>query len=179
MKDELPQFADNTLRAGWLQLMWADTGFDVNFRVAGSVFKYQCSDGFELPSKTNPEQSLVCQGSRSVDTSSVIDCVRKLSLLLSHSSLFHLAMVCDVSQPDTGASAGVASYSWDFLNLYRTNITLTCPFGQAFDDNYTMELVNTCDYQSYDATQLDWTYNANNPLPNCIRKCLIIVCTNL
>ena len=88
-------------------------------------------------------------------------------------------MVCDTSQPDIGASAGVDNHDWDYLNLYRTNITLTCPFGQAFDDNYTMELVNTCDYQSYDATQLDWTYNANNPLPNCIRKCLIIVCTNL
>ena len=79
-------------------------------------------------------------------------------------------MVCDTSQPDIGASAGVESHDWDYLNLYRTNITLSCPFGQAFDTNYTKELVNSCNYQSLDATELDWTYNANNPLPNCIRK---------
>ena len=82
MKDELPQFADSTLRSGWLELVSADTGFDVDFRVPGSAFNYQCSEGFELPSKTNPEQSLVCQGSRSVDTSAVTNCVRKLLIFI-------------------------------------------------------------------------------------------------
>ena len=81
-----------------------------------------------------------------------------------------LAMVCDGSDPDLGSSAGVGGHDWDTSRLYQTNITLTCPFGQAFDTNYTAELVNTCDYQSDDATQVDWTYNANNALPNCIRK---------
>ena len=80
-------------------------------------------------------------------------------------------MVCDGSDPDLGSAAGVGSQDWDTLRIYQTNITLTCPFGQAFDTNYTVELVNTCDYQSDDATQVDWTYNANNALPSCIRKC--------
>ena len=84
-------------------------------------------------------------------------------------------MVCDGSDPDLGSSAGVGGHDWDSLRLYQTNITLTCPFGQAFDTNYTTELVNTCDYQSDDATQIDWTYNANNALPNCIRKCYNLV----
>ena len=80
-------------------------------------------------------------------------------------------MVCDGSDPDLGSSAGVGGHDWDTLRLYQTNITLTCPFGQAFDTNYTVELVNTCDYQSDYATQVDWTYNADNVLPSCIRKC--------
>ena len=79
MKDELPELADTSLRSGWLQLMSADTGFDSLYRVPGTAFNYQCSDGFELPGKTNPEQSLVCQGSRSVDTSAIINCIRKFN----------------------------------------------------------------------------------------------------
>ena len=89
--------------------------------------------------------------------------IQQLTMLL-------LAMVCDGSDPDLGSSAGVGGHDWDTSRIYQTNITLTCPFGQAFDTNYTAELVNTCDYQSDDATQVDWTYNANNALPNCIRK---------
>ena len=77
MKDELPEFADTSLRAGWLELMSAGPGFDYNLRVPGTSFNYQCSAGFERPSRDNPEQSLVCQGSRSVDTSALISCVRK------------------------------------------------------------------------------------------------------
>ena len=77
MKDQLPQFADSSLRSGWLELMSAGSGFSYDLRVPGSFFNYQCSAGFELPDKSNPEQPLVCQGSRSVDTSAIISCVRK------------------------------------------------------------------------------------------------------
>ena len=80
LKDQLPQFADSSLRSGWLELMSAGSGFSYDLRVPGSFFHYQCSAGFELPDKSNPEQPLVCQGSRSVDTSAVISCVRKLTI---------------------------------------------------------------------------------------------------
>ena len=78
-------------------------------------------------------------------------------------------MTCDET-PDDGSSAGVHNVTWNNLKIKGTNITYVCPVGQAFDTNYTKELVNSCNYQSLDATELDWTYNANNPLPNCIRK---------
>ena len=77
MQDKLTQFADSSQRSGWLELVSAGPGFSYDLRVAGTSFNYQCSPGFELPDKSNPEQSLVCQGSRAIDTSAVLSCVRK------------------------------------------------------------------------------------------------------
>ena len=37
--------------------------------------------------------------------------------------------------------------------------------------SYTKEVNNTCMYQDVAKTMVYWTYNATNPLPNCIRKC--------
>ena len=43
--------------------------------------------------------------------------------------------------------------------------------GQAVSGTYTKEVNNTCMYQDAAKTMVYWTYNATNPLPNCIRKC--------
>ena len=75
-----------------------------------------------------------------------------------------------VKDPDLGDGAGIETYSWDNRNLYTTNITYSCPFGQAFDGEYTRELKNTCNYRTVNDTQVTWKYNADYPLPNCIRK---------
>ena len=79
-------------------------------------------------------------------------------------------MTCD-EDPDLGDAAGIATYSWDYRNLYSTNITYSCPFGQAFDGEYRRELNNTCNYRTVNDSQVTWKYNADFPLPNCIRKC--------
>ena len=79
------------------------------------------------------------------------------------------AMTCD-EDPDLGDSAGIDTYIWDYSNLFSTNITYSCPFGQAFDDEFTRELNNTCNYRTVNASQVTWKYNADHPLPNCIRK---------
>ena len=39
MKDELPQFADDSLRAGWLELMSAGPGFSYDLRVPGTEWR--------------------------------------------------------------------------------------------------------------------------------------------
>ena len=155
MKEKLDQFADSSLVAGWLELQSALTGYSVDHRVAGSQFVYKCSHGFELPNKSNPDQVLSCEGSLEVDTSSVTSCV---------------PMTCD-EDPDLGLTAGIHNYTWtDNSRLYRTNITMLCPFGQAFNNEYSRELNNTCDFQTDTDTRVSWKYNADRPLPSCIRE---------
>ena len=78
-------------------------------------------------------------------------------------------MKCE-EDPDLGESAGIESYSWDSSALYTTNITYSCPFGQAFDEEFTRELKNTCNYRTVNDTKVTWKYNAEYPLPNCIPK---------
>ena len=90
MKDKLPEFADNTLASGWLELVSAGTGFSVDHRVPGSSFQYQCSDGYYLSDKSNPEQTLHCEGTRAVDTSAIQKCTREYNTsihILSHMPL--------------------------------------------------------------------------------------------
>ena len=82
-------------------------------------------------------------------------------------------MTCDET-PDNGAAAGVYNRTWDNLNIYRTNMTYHCPVGQAFDQIYNSSVNNSCTYQSQDAAEISWKYNAGNPLPPCIRKIDII-----
>ena len=78
-------------------------------------------------------------------------------------------MTCE-EEPDLGDSAGIESYSWDDSYLFSTNITYSCPFGQAFDVEFTRELKNTCQYRTVNDSKITWKYNADYPLPNCIRK---------
>ena len=76
-------------------------------------------------------------------------------------------MTCD-EDPDLGQTAGIHNYTWNDRNLYRTNITYLCPFGQAFDEEYSREINNTCDFQSENDTKVTWKYNSDRPLPSCI-----------
>ena len=75
LKSKLTEFADSSLIPGWLELKSALTGFSVDQRVAGTQYNYRCSEGFELPDHSNPDQVLTCQGTRAVDTSAVSSCV--------------------------------------------------------------------------------------------------------
>ena len=77
MKDKLPEFADNTHASGWLELVSAGAGFSVDHRVPGSSYQYKCSDGYYLSDKSNPEQTLHCEGTRAVDTSAIQNCIRE------------------------------------------------------------------------------------------------------
>ena len=80
LKSKLTEFADNSLIPGWLELKSGLSGFSVEQRVAGTQFNYRCSQGFELPDHSNPDQVLTCQGTRAVDTSAVTSCVGKFVL---------------------------------------------------------------------------------------------------
>ena len=86
-------------------------------------------------------------------------------------------MTCDET-PDDGSGSGVYNTTWNNLKIYRTNITYTCPVGQAFDTIYNQTVNNTCNYQTQDAAQVSWTYSGASALPPCIRKyqtnCLIM-----
>ena len=77
METKFSQFADSSQVTGWLQLMRGGTESHTSHRIPGAEFEYQCSAGFYLPNRTNPVQSLFCQGSLQVDTSSVSSCIRK------------------------------------------------------------------------------------------------------
>ena len=78
-------------------------------------------------------------------------------------------MTCDET-PDDGSGSGVYNTTWNNLKIYRTNITYTCPVGQAFDTIYNQTVNNTCNYQTQDAAQVSWTYSGATALPPCIRK---------
>ena len=78
LETHLRQFADTSLRDGWLWLHAAGADSNINYRVPGTEFKYKCSSGFELDDFTNPDRVLKCEGSRKVDFSSVTKrCIRK------------------------------------------------------------------------------------------------------
>ena len=82
LEEKISGQADTSLTEGWLGLVGADTGSFSAHRIPGTAFKYRCSTGFEVSSDSNPDQVLVCQGSRLVDFSAVQRCVRKFSLRL-------------------------------------------------------------------------------------------------
>ena len=75
--DKLHQYANNTLATGWLQLSAAGDQSHWSYRIPGTEYQYVCSNGFELPNKTNPIQTLKCQGSGLVDTTYITSCIRK------------------------------------------------------------------------------------------------------
>ena len=77
MKDKMPEFADNTLASGWLELISAGPGFNVDHRVPGTSFQYKCSDGYYQNDKSNPEQTVRCEGTRAFDTSAIQTCTRE------------------------------------------------------------------------------------------------------
>ena len=80
MKEKLPEFADNTHSSGWLEMVSAGTGFDVDHPVPGSSYQYKCSEGYYLSDKSNPEQTLRCEGTRAIDTSAIQQCTREYSI---------------------------------------------------------------------------------------------------
>ena len=49
-------------------------------RVPGSSYQYQCSEGYYLSDKSNPEQTLHCEGTRAVDTSALQKCTREYDI---------------------------------------------------------------------------------------------------
>ena len=125
------------------------------YRIPGTEFKYSCGPGFELPSRTNPDRYIRCQGSRKMETSEVsVLCVPK---------------VCEEG-PDTGEAAGIDSHTWDNSIMLETWFLYSCPFGKAFSGNYTQQLNNTCALHDTDSVVPRWKYNADHSLPNCIRK---------
>ena len=132
METKLYQFSDNSQVTGWLQLMRGGAESHTSHRIPGSEFEYQCSSGFYLPNKTNPVQSLFCQGSLQVDTSLVSSCVRKLNMFMTY--VIHIwvsAMECE-DTPDKGEDSGAEWYIWDDLKLYNKQINVSCPVGKVF-----------------------------------------------
>ena len=77
LQDKLSQFANNSLATGYLELSGLGSESKREYRIAGTEFKYKCNMGFELPNKTNPDQTFQCQGNLQVDTSFITSCVRK------------------------------------------------------------------------------------------------------
>ena len=77
LEDQISSLADTSLAEGWLGLVGAHTGSFSAHRIPGTAFKYKCSTGFEVSQGSNPDQVLVCQGSRLVDFSAVQSCSRK------------------------------------------------------------------------------------------------------
>ena len=64
-----------------------------------------------------------------------------------------------------------SSYSWTGSDVFSTNITYSCPPGQAFQgENHETHLVSTCQYQSSGDSRPTWKYNADTPLPDCEGK---------
>ena len=78
LQDRIYEFADNSEISGWLEIKTASPGFNTKYRVPGTTFQYRCSEGFELPTNENPDQDMVCEGSRRVLTDDIVSCVRKL-----------------------------------------------------------------------------------------------------
>ena len=77
LTEEISEYADTSLVTGWLGIVGAETGFFTAHRIPGTAFKYKCSRGFTVTTDSNPDQVLVCLGSRLVDFSSVSSCVRE------------------------------------------------------------------------------------------------------
>ena len=81
----------------------------------------------------------------------------------------HLAAIRCSDSPDL-LSRG-SSYSWTGSDVFSTNITYSCPPGQAFQgENHETQLVSTCQYQSSGDSRPTWKYNADTPLPDCEGK---------
>ena len=89
LSDKIYSLSNNTLATGYMKLVGATSGFNKNYRVAGTTMKYQCSDGFELPDGSNPQQELQCPGSLMIDRTQVTLCERKQAdIPLLHLVLF-------------------------------------------------------------------------------------------
>ena len=87
-----------------------------------------------------------------------------------------VAMKCE-DNPDLGANSG-ATYSWNNKIFYKTNITVTCPLGKAFQGIWKRSVTNQCNKQAPADTQVTWTYNDDRPLPNCVGKVLVLISFN-
>ena len=94
MAPKIPELANTTIvRNGWMELVGAATGFNQNYKIAGTTMKYECGAGFALENGTNPEQSLSCAGSLRVDMSHITICERK-----SQSNIMNLSNAFFFSQ---------------------------------------------------------------------------------
>ena len=87
LEDRLPQFADNAIASGSLEISGPGAESNMNYRIPGTEFKYKCSSGYYLPNQTNPDQILQCQGNRLVDTSFITNCVRKYLKMYNYSQV--------------------------------------------------------------------------------------------
>ena len=171
LEDQITALADTSLAQGWLGLEAADTGSFSAHRIPGTAFKYRCSTGFEVSTDSNPEQVLVCHGSRRVDFSQVQSCSRKFSdfLVRRNNDYNYLAAIRCSDSPDLSSMG--SSYSWTGSDVFSTNITYSCPPGQAFQGgSHQTQLVSTCEYQSSGDSSPTWKYNDNNNLPDCEGK---------
>ena len=81
-------------------------------------------------------------------------------------------MKCE-DNPDLGVNSG-ATYSWNNKIFYKTNITVTCPLGKAFQGIWKRSVTNQCNIQASTDTQVTWTYNDDRQLPNCVGKKFIL-----
>ena len=129
MENRLYQFADNSETSGWLEIASAGGAStlesnSMRFRIPGTEFKYKCSEGFELPDHSNPDQVLQCRGNFLVDTSAVQSCVPKK---------------CE-DTPDLGANSNIEGYTWNNQIFYKTMINISCPVGELNFLNRQIEL---------------------------------------
>ena len=107
------------MTTGWLEITAAGDestleSNNMRYRIPGTEFKYKCSEGFELPDHTNPDQVLQCRGNFLVDTSSVQSCVPKK---------------CE-DTPDLGSNSNIEGYTWNNQILFKTMINISCPVGE-------------------------------------------------
>ena len=82
-------------------------------------------------------------------------------------------MKCE-DNPDLGTNSG-ATYSWNNKIFYKTNITVSCPFGKAFQGIWKRSVTNQCNKQAPTDAQVSWTYNDERPLPPCVGKASILL----
>ena len=96
-------------------------------------------------------------------------------MMASLSSDILTAIRCE-DTPDL-VSTG-SSHSWSGLDVFSTNITYSCPPGQAFQGVGETRLVSTCKYQGSGDSRPTWTYNSERSLPDCTGlvplSCLVI-----
>ena len=79
-------------------------------------------------------------------------------------------------EPDLGAPDQV-NYEWNGSKFYNTHVRYTCRVGTAFDGLFVASTWGNCTTQTSGSDAISWKYNANNPLPSCIRKfvCLFVI----
>ena len=87
----LRNYADTSVVDGYLHLYAAvdPAAYNVDYRVPGTAFKYECSAGFGLDDYSNPDREIKCEGNRKADFSSVSEiCKRKIRFFYISTYIF-------------------------------------------------------------------------------------------